>query len=148
MFHDCEFPYTIASFLPFWEAHASWRVWKLLQVLGELAADLFISPTEQTGSRGNNTVQLVQTELAWKKIRSNLVPFMCLCWGWCNREIGMQMFCYDLVNNPRMNCMFKHVDLFLTLKWDLVISSFSGMYYYLFSTSTSNHFYYACIPYF
>lgn len=46
-------------------------------------------------------------------------------------KLEMQMFCFNLVNNPRMNCMFKHVDLFLTLKWDLVISPFSGMYYYL-----------------
>lgn len=47
-------------------------------------------------------------------------------------KLEMQMFCFNLVNNPQMNCMLKHVDLFLTLKWDLVISLFSGMYGYLF----------------
>lgn len=69
----CEFPHTITSFLPFWEGRGSSKV------LGEQAADLFLSPTEQTGSRGNNTVQRVQTALAWQKIRSNRVPVLCLC---------------------------------------------------------------------
>lgn len=42
------------------------------------------------------------------------------------------MFYYCIVSNLRINCIFEHVDLFLTLKWDLVIPSFSRMYYYLF----------------
>lgn len=63
-------------------------------------------------------------------------------------KLEMQIFCYKLVDNPRVNCIFKHVDLFLTLTWDLVISTFSRRYYYLSPLLFKNYFYYARGPYF
>lgn len=100
--------------------------------------------------KGKNAVQLVQTQLVCKKISDQISFPSCAIFV----EIGViekweiQMFCYNIVGNSRMNCIFKHIDMFLTLKWDLVTPSFPRMCYYLSPLLFKSQFYYTYVQYF
>lgn len=132
MGQDCEFPYAMASFLPFWKlmlpegCGSSSKCLATQQLICSYLLPSRLAQGETTLSNASKQNQ--------RGKKSDQISFpSCV-----SVEVGviakleMQMFCFNLVNNPQMNCMLKHVDLFLTLKWDLVISLFSGMYGYLF----------------